>query len=72
MRIRPIDEYGLPQIFDIKESIYHSHQGSREMPGGASVTNDTLIYECRISVNKRDRIIMLYYNLRDDGWTITD
>ena len=72
MRIRLIDEDGLPQIFDIKGYLDHSHHGSRTMPDGVCVTNETLIYECKISVISRERIIMLYYNRRDDGWTMTD
>ena len=71
---RPINLffYYQSEIFDIKGYLDHSHHGSRTMPDGMSVTNETLIYECKISVINRERIIMLYYNRRDDGWTMTD
>ena len=72
MRIRLIDEDGLPQSFDIKGVLDHSHPISQTMPDGMYVTDETLIFECKISVLNRERIIMLYYNRRDDGWIMTD
>ena len=60
LRIRVIDEDGMPQVFTIKEYKDCSHHGARTMPDGVYVDDRTLIFECRIVVFDRLRMIRLY------------
>ncbi|MCR4643691.1 MAG: hypothetical protein K5697_16900 [Lachnospiraceae bacterium] len=62
MRIRLTDEDGLKQAFRIKEYRDLSHLGTRTMPDGVYVTDKILVYECRILVFDRLRMVRLYYD----------
>ncbi len=48
-----------------------SHHGARTMPDGVSVTNNTLIYDCRIHVLNRVRRVTLYYEPYKMEWKIS-
>lgn len=70
-RIRVIDEDGQYQVFAIKECRDVSHNGTRLMPDGVYVTNDTLIFECIICVFGREQRIRLYNDPPNLQWTFT-
>ena len=72
MRVRITDEDGLRQAFTIKGYKDLSHHGTRTMPDGVYVTDKTLIFQCKISVIDRERIIMLYYDPTQTVWKMTD
>ena len=71
MRIRVIDEDGMPQIFIIKEYRICSHQGAKTMPDGVFVSERTLVYECKIVVFGRLRTIRLYLQPDRMIWRMT-
>ncbi len=71
LRIRIVDEDGLRQAFSIKEYRDLSHQGTRTMPDGVYITDNTLVFECKITVIDRERIVRLYYNSGGTIWKMT-
>ena len=71
LRIRLTDEDGMKQTYTIKGYRDLSHQGTRMMPDGVYVSNNTLIYECRIVVFDRFRVIRLYYEPGKTIWKMT-
>ncbi len=71
IKIRTVDEDGEYQTYTIKGYRDLSHQGTREMPDGVYVTNDTLIFECFIAVFGRRRLVRLYYNPSGIVWKMT-
>ncbi len=71
IKIRIVDEDGEYQIFTIKGYRDMSHQGTREMPDGVYVTNETLIFECQIVVFGHKRLVRLYYNPAGIVWKMT-
>ena len=71
MRIRLTDEDGQKQAFRIKEYRDLSHQGTRTMPDGVYVTDKTLVYECKIVVFDRLRMVRLYYEPSAMVWKMT-
>ena len=72
MRIRMTDEDGQKQAFTIKDYRDLSGLGARTMPDGVYVADNTLVYECRICVFDRLRLIRLYYNPSGMTWKMTD
>ncbi len=68
MRVRMTDDDGLRQAYNIKEYRDLSHQGTRTTPDGVYVTNNTLIYECKILVLDRIRTIRLYFDSSEMIW----
>ncbi len=71
LRVRITDEDGLRQAFTIKGYKDLSHHGTRTMPDGIYVTDKTLIFQCKICVIDRERIIMLYYDPSQTIWKMT-
>ena len=71
VRVRIKDEDGLYQAFDIKEFRDLSHNGTRDMPDGVSVSNNTLIFECIIHVFGKERQIRLYNDPPNLAWRYT-
>ena len=71
LRVKLIDADGQRQAFAIKEYKDLSHLGARTMPDGVYVADNTLVYECRISVFDHLRLIRLYYNPRSMIWKMT-
>lgn len=70
-RIRIQDEDGQYQVFAIKEYRDISHKGTKIMPDGVYVTNDTLIFECTILVFGQKRTIHLYNDPPNPEWKFT-
>ena len=71
IRIRVMDEEGLYQSFTIKEYRELSHQGTYTRPDGMYVTNETLIYECKINIFGKTKLICLYYEPTRIVWKMT-
>lgn len=71
LRVRLTDEDGQRQAYTIKEYKDLSHQGTRTMPDGIYVTDKSVIFECRISVFDRLRMIRLYYDPESMVWRMT-
>lgn len=71
LRVKLVDEDGQRQAFVIKEYRDLSGQGARTMPDGVYVADNTFVYECKISVFNRMRMIRLYYNPRNMVWKMT-
>ncbi len=71
LRLRLQDEDGQYQAFSIKEYRELSHQGARTMPDGVSVSDKTLIFECKILVWGTERIVRLYSNPPFLSWKMT-
>ncbi len=71
IRIRVIDEDGQRQTYSIKEYRELSHQGARIMPDGVYVTNNTLIFECKIEVFGNSKTIRLYNTPPSLDWHYT-
>ncbi len=71
IKIRIIDEDGEPQIYVVKGYREMSHQGTREMPDGVYVTNNTLIFECFIIILGRRKLVRLYYDPAGIIWKMT-
>ena len=71
LRVRIKDEEGEYQAYTIKDYRDLSHQGTRIMPDGVYVTNQTLVYECNITVFGRTKKIRLYYETGGTVWKMT-
>jgi hypothetical protein len=73
IRIRVTDEDGQHQDFTIKSYKDLSHQGTRTMPDGVLVTDETYVYECGIEVFGQLKKIRLYFRTDSHGfdWKIT-
>ena len=68
LKIRVVDEDGVFQEYKIKGYRDLSGQGTRTMPDGVYVTNNTLIFECNITSFGRNRTIRLYYDSSGMRW----
>lgn len=62
IRIRIQDEDGIYQAYNIKSYKNLSHRGAYTTPDGLYVSNDILVYECKIMCFGREKIIRLYHN----------
>ena len=71
LRVRIQDEEGEYQAYTIKGYKDLSHSGARTMPDGVYVADDSLIFECRITVFDRIKVIRLYYRPSDTVWRMT-
>ena len=71
LRVRITDEDGQRQAFTIKEYRDLSGLGARTMPDGVYVSDTTLVYECKICVFDKLRLIRLYYTPSRMAWKIT-
>ena len=71
LRICLTDEDGLRQAFTIKEYKDLSHNGTRTMPDGMYVTDRTLIFQRKICVIDRERVITLYPDPPNPVWKMT-
>lgn len=72
LRVRLSDENGERQTLNIEGYRDLSHQGTRAMPDGVYVTNNTLVFECKIIVHNQTRKINLYYEPSSLIWKMTD
>ena len=64
-------EDGQRQAFAIKEYRDLSGLGARTMPDGVYVSDNTLVYECKICVFDRLRLVRLYYTPARMLWKMT-
>ena len=71
IRVRVVDEEGEFQSYTIKGYKDISHQGTRTMPDGIYVSNNTYIFECQITVFGRPKMIRLYYEPGHTIWRMT-
>ena len=71
LRVRVKDEEGEYQAYTIKAYTDLTHLGTRSMPDGVFVKDNTLVYECEISVFGRKKMIRLYYEPEDTVWRMT-
>ena len=71
LRLRLKDEDGQYQAYSIREYKNLSHQGTKVRPDGVFVTDKTLVFECKIIVLGRERIIHLYSNEPYLEWIMT-
>ncbi len=71
IRIRFKDDDGLMQAYNIKEYIDISHQGTRTMPDGVFITDNTIAFECKIMVFDQIKNIRLYYFDASNKWVMT-
>ncbi len=70
IRIRFEDEEGARQVFSIKEYKDLSHRGTFTHADGMYVTNEMLVFECKIVVFGRKKVIKLYYDTGKSKWTM--
>ncbi len=70
MRLRLCDDDGEPHAFTIKSYKDLSHKGAYVTPDGMYVTNNILVFECRIEVFGVRRLVRLYYNQTNNIWEI--
>ena len=61
MRIRVKDEESEYQTSTIKEYRDVSHRGTRTMPDGVYINNNTIAFECKILIFGVKKLIRLYY-----------
>ena len=71
IKLRIRDEEGEFQSYAIRSYRDLSHQGTRTMPDGVYVTDKTLVYECKIVVFDRIRMVRLYYEPSAMVWKMT-
>ena len=71
IKIRFEDEEGALQVHSIKEYKDISHKGTFTNPDGVYVTNEMLVFECKISVFGHVKGIMLYYDAGKSKWTMS-
>ena len=71
IKIRVTDEDGETQVYMIREYRDISGQGSYSMPDGVHVSNDNLVYECKITNFGQNRLIRLYYEPYTRVWSMT-
>ncbi len=71
IRIRIEDDEGERQTYTIQEYTDLSHQGTKTMHDGIYVTDDILVFDCKIIVFGRPKNIMLYYDASKSKWTMS-
>ncbi len=71
LRVRIIADSADIQMYTIKEYKDISHQGTRTLPNGVYVTDNTLVFECVVNVFGRKQTIWLYYGANDTIWKMT-
>ena len=71
LRIRVRDDEGEYQTYTVQGYRDLSHLGTRTMPDGVYVTDNTLVFECSILVFGRKKMIRLYYEPGGTVWKMT-
>ncbi len=71
IRIRYADEDGDVQVHTIKEYRDLSHRGTFTNPDGVYITNEMLVFLCKISAFGQDKRIMLYYDASKSKWMMS-
>ncbi|MCR5667376.1 MAG: hypothetical protein K6G01_11190 [Eubacterium sp.] len=68
MRIRVTDSDGEFHAYTIKGYKNLSGRGAYTTPDGVYVTNDILVFACKIEVWGKERVVRLYYHLSKSKW----
>ena len=71
IKIRFKDEDEQWQTYIIKGFKDISHQGTRTLPDGMFITDNTIAFECKIKVFENIRMIRLYYFPFVTKWVMT-
>ncbi len=71
IKIRTADEDGEYQTYVIKGYRNLTGQGTRTLPDGVYVSNDTIAFECNITVFGRKKLIRLYFDAVEHLWKMT-
>ncbi len=71
IRIRIEDDEGVRQVYSIKECTDISHRGTFTNPDDVYITNEMLVFDCRIDVFGVARPIMLYYDAGKSRWSMS-
>ncbi|MCR5099642.1 MAG: hypothetical protein K6B14_11955 [Lachnospiraceae bacterium] len=71
LRIRIEDDDGVRQAYSIKDCRDISHRGTCTRPDGVFVTNEMLVFACKIDVFGALRPITLYYDTGKSRWTMS-
>ncbi|MBR1861543.1 MAG: hypothetical protein IJ796_06760 [Lachnospiraceae bacterium] len=71
LKVRVLDDDGEFQTYMIKDYRDRSHMGTRELPDGVFVTDNTLVFECHVIVFGKQKMIRLYYNPSGTVWKMT-
>lgn len=70
LRIRLEDEDGIEQTYNIKSYKDVTPHNGYTLPNGVKVTSGHWTFECSIFVFDSLRLVKLFYNPRDNAWTI--
>ena len=70
LRIRLEDEDGIEQTYNIKSYKDVTCHDGYTLPNGVKVTSGHWTFECKILVFDTLKVIKLFYNPRDNAWTI--
>ena len=70
LRVRLEDEDGITQTYNIKAYKDTTPHNGYTLPSGVKVTSGIWSFECKILVLDSLRPIKLYYNPRDNIWTV--
>ena len=70
LRVRLEDEDGITQTYNIKAYKDTTPHNGYTLPSGVKVTSGIWSFECKILVLDSLRQIKLYYNPRDNIWTV--
>ncbi len=71
LRLRMKDEDGQYQTYTIKKYRDLSHRGTCSLPDHVYVTNNTFVFECKITAFGKQQTIRLYYRPEDSLWRMT-
>lgn len=70
LRIKLEDEDGIEQVYNVKSYKDITPHNGYTLPNGVNVTNGHWTFECKILVWDSLKLVKLYYNPRDNAWTI--
>ena len=71
IRIRFVDEEGAVQVHSIKEYKDLSHRGTFTNPDGVFITNEMMVFLCKVVTFGREQRIMLYYDAGKSKWMMS-
>ena len=71
LRIRVLGDDGMEQTYKIYSFRDVSHQGTRQIPNSAYVSDKALVFECTIFVFGAKKRVVLYYEPANPIWKIT-
>lgn len=70
LRLRVRDEDGVYQVYQIKAYREVSNYGTYLMPNESVVTSTVRKFECKITVFRIEKMVVLYYNSYDNIWRL--